>query len=91
MFDNFGADRFSTTASVNENRSSFLAPLPFFVELPSTIGTASAVVLRPSFGPMFDRARASPLGAGAGAAVVDKSNQVIQTTHRALSRNRSDA
>jgi hypothetical protein len=61
MFDDFSAGRLTIKMSVDEKSPSLLAGFPFFVEYSSTIGTASAVVLRSSFGPMFVLIGASPL------------------------------
>ncbi len=67
-------------------RPTLFAHRPFFVENSSTIGTASAIIARSSVGPVPRFGGAPPLRTGAGAAIIDKSNQVIQTAHRAISR-----
>ncbi len=61
--------------------AALFAFISFLVQASSAIGTASAIVLDSSFGSMFDRAGVPPLRAGAGATVIDKCNQIIETTH----------
>jgi hypothetical protein len=79
VFVNFAADRFAIKINrlFREYRASFLARPPFFIKASSTIGTASAIVLRPSVRPMGRFGGVSPLRTGAGATVINNSDQVI--------------
>jgi len=63
----------------------FFAFCPFFIEGSSPVSAASAIVANSSFRLILVFVRASPLGAGTCAAVVDEGDQIIQTAHGTLS------
>ena len=64
MFVNFGADRLPVKSLLIEYRASFFAQISFFIRAFSAIGTASAIVLCPSVGPMRHFGGAPPLRTG---------------------------
>ena len=62
----------SLLAFVVKYRASLFARFSFFIKDSSAIGSATAIILYPSFGLMLEFGRSPALRAGAGAAVVDK-------------------
>ena len=70
--------------------ASFLSGLSLSVKDSSSIGTASAVILLTPFRPIVGFIAAPSFRARASTAIVDKGNQIIQTTHNAVSHHRSN-
>ncbi len=83
---NVNVDCISIKSLIVKRRPALFSHFPFFVENPSTIGAASAIVLGSSVGQMRRFGGVSPFRTGSGAAVIDISNQVIYTAHGAISQ-----
>jgi hypothetical protein len=63
---------FQVRASFNKYGAALFALLSFFVEGPSAIGTASAIIPHSSFGQILVFKKTSSLRARAGAAIIDE-------------------
>jgi hypothetical protein len=63
---------FQASASVNKYGAALFTLLSFFVEGPSAIGTASAIIPQSSFGHILVFKKTPSLRARAGAAVIDE-------------------
>jgi hypothetical protein len=63
---------FQASVSVNKYGATLLALLSFFVEGPSAVSAASAIISHPPFGIIFAFGEMSSLRARAGASIIDK-------------------
>ena len=68
--------------SLDKYGSSLFALFPFFIQGPSAIGTASAIISCSSFGNRFSFGPAPSFRTRTCAAVINECNQVVQAAHR---------
>ena len=71
MIQQHPVDGFQVRVSVNKYGAALFALLSFFVEGPSAISTASAIIPQSSFGHILVFRKTPSLRARAGAAVID--------------------
>ena len=69
-------------ALIHKYDSAFSTFLPFLIQDPSAISAASAIITCSSLRVAIIFERASPFRTGAGPAIVNECNQIIQTAHR---------